>query len=60
MGKEEKEKEGRAMAVQLREYPIISGKDAQIFLQRQQQHKKNLEKRAEAKIASVRKGKVNT
>lgn len=44
------------MAVKLREYPALSGLDAQKFLQRQEQHKKNLQKRAEAKLASQRRG----
>ncbi|WP_282433502.1 hypothetical protein [Desulfitobacterium dehalogenans] len=40
------------MAVTLREYPTVKGKDATRFLKRQEQQKLNLQKRADKKLAS--------
>ncbi len=43
------------MAVSLREYPAITGKDAQNFLQREENNKVKLQKKAAIKLASLKK-----
>ncbi len=43
------------MAVSLREYPVIVGKDAQKFEKRTEQNQKNIQKTVAAKLASLKK-----
>lgn len=43
------------MAVSLRDYPVITGKDAQNFLKREEQNMKRLQKKAASKLASLKK-----
>lgn len=42
------------MAVSLREYPTITGKDARNFLRRQEQNTLILKQKVEAKLASLK------
>lgn len=43
------------MAVSLRDYPVITGKDAQNFLKREEQNKINLKNKVTIKLASLKK-----
>lgn len=43
------------MAVSLRDYPVITGKDAQNFLKREEQSRIKLHKKAAIKLASLKK-----
>lgn len=42
------------MAVSLKEYPIITGKEAEKFLKRQELNKSLLKQKVEAKLASLK------
>ena len=43
------------MAVSLRDYPVITGQDAQNFLKREENNKVKLQKKAAIKLASLKK-----